>query len=193
MMQSTLASGDNFRDRIAALLSTRFDDVRTEIQLTAKKADICFDIRNGPRKTIAVAAECKKWNRALTRDDVKDIINDYTPALNTKQIQELWIICDQTPAAGARDYVCSYEYCQLMTALECEHSIIDFGPLLRFLITDFQKDPSQSILFRPPSMHPAMSKTICIHSSRVGLQVTILNRLLFGAAMEWERQAMPVS
>jgi hypothetical protein len=97
-MPSTLTSGDEFRDRTAALLRTRFDNVRTEIQLTAKKADICFEIRNGPRKTIAVAAECKKWNGTLTRDYVKDIINDYTPALNNKQIQELWIICDQTPA-----------------------------------------------------------------------------------------------
>jgi hypothetical protein len=101
---STLTDGDEFRDRIAALLRTRFDNVRTEIQLAAKKADICFEIRIGPHKTIAVGAECKKWNRGLTRDDVKDIINDYTPAINQRQIHELWIICDRSPAAGARDY-----------------------------------------------------------------------------------------
>src|SRR5579864_2971196 len=127
-MASNLTHGDEFRDRAAALLRTRFDRVRTEIQLTAKKADICFEIRIGPHKTISVGTECKKWNRGLTRDDVKDIINDYTPAINNKEIHELWIICDRTPAPWARDYADGFQFCQIMTALEAEQTIIDFIP-----------------------------------------------------------------
>jgi NACHT domain len=153
-MPPTLKVGDEFRDRMAALLRTKFENVRTEIQLTSKKADICFEIRNGPRRTIKVAAECKKWNRALNRDDVKDIINDYTPAHNEKEIQELWIICDRTPAAGARDYADSYGFCELMTALEAEQSIVNFVPLLNYLATDFNKD-NIARYFIPPSFDAA--------------------------------------
>jgi hypothetical protein len=86
-----MSPGDAFRDHIAALLRTRYENVRTEIQLTAKKADICFEDRFGPRRTTFAAVECKKWNRALTRDDAKSIIDDYKPALEKKEITELWI------------------------------------------------------------------------------------------------------
>src|ERR1700722_3653090 len=98
-------AGDEFRDHVAALLRTRYDNVRTEIKLTAKKADITFEIRIGPRRRVSVAAECKKVARALTRDDVKDILNDYDPARAKREIDEIWIICEQTPAPGAREYV----------------------------------------------------------------------------------------
>jgi hypothetical protein len=102
----------------------------------------------------AVAAECKKWNRALTRDDVQKIINDYTPAHKKREIQELWIICDRTPAAGAGDYAEAYDFCQLMTALEAEQTIVDFLPLLNYLAADFDKD-NVSKYFIPPSFDVA--------------------------------------
>jgi hypothetical protein len=92
-----MTAADDFRDHVAALLGTRFENVRTEIQLTAKKADIWFESRFGTQRT-KVAVECKKWQRALTRDHVKDILNDYDPARQKKEIDGLWIICDRTPA-----------------------------------------------------------------------------------------------
>jgi hypothetical protein len=141
--------GDEFRDRIAALMRTKFENVRTEIQLTAKKADICFQIQIGLRMAIKVAAECKKWNRALTRDHVKDIINDYIPAHNNKEFEQLWIICDLTPAAGARDYADNYGFCQLMTALEAEQSIVDFIPMLNYLAADFKNDAISKYFILP--------------------------------------------
>jgi hypothetical protein len=64
-------TGDEFRDHIAALLRIRYEHVQTEVKLTAKKADICFEIQAGPRRRIKAAAECKRWGRALTRDHVK--------------------------------------------------------------------------------------------------------------------------
>jgi len=66
--------------------------------------------REVARKTIKAAVECKKWNRALSRDDVKGIIDDYKSALELKEIHELWIICDQTSAAGAREYVKAFDF-----------------------------------------------------------------------------------
>ena len=101
-------TGDEFRDHIAALLRTRYDNVQTEVKLTAKKADICFQIQAGPRRRIRAAAECKHWGRALTRDNVKDILADYDPARQKGEINEVWIICDQTPSPGAREYVEAY-------------------------------------------------------------------------------------
>jgi hypothetical protein len=133
-------AGDDFRDHIASLLATRYDHVRTEIQLTGKKADVRFDVQIGPRRCIPVAAECKKWNRALTRDDVRDIIRNYDAAIQKREIEEVWIVCDRTPAAGARDYVSAYRHCQIMTATECEQSIVDFEPLVTFLAEDFAGD-----------------------------------------------------
>jgi hypothetical protein len=124
--------GDIFRDHIAALLRTRYENVRTEIQLTGKKADILFDFPFGPRRTIRAAVECKKWDRGLTRDDVRDIIGDYEAARLAKEINEVWIVCYRTPSSGARDYLAPFEHVQIMTALEFEQSIADFTPMLQF-------------------------------------------------------------
>jgi hypothetical protein len=123
--------GDDFRDHVAALLRTRYDNVQTEIKLTAKKADITFEIKIGPRRRIFVAVECKKVARALTRDDVKDILADYDPARMKSEIDEIWIICEQTPAPGAREFVEAYPDRQLMTAIESNRWLISF----RFLIS----------------------------------------------------------
>jgi hypothetical protein len=155
--------GDDFRDHTAALLRTRYDNVQTEVQLTAKKADIFFQYRFGPRRTITAAAECKKWNRTLTRDDVRKIIDDYKPALEKKEITELWIICDRAPAAGARDYVEAFEFSQIMTALEFEQSIVDFQPLLTFLASDFQNDKIAKY-FIHPSFYVDEEKKNDLHS-----------------------------
>src|SRR5713226_3662270 len=111
-------TGDHFRDHIAALLRTRYDNVQTERKLTAKKADVCFEIQAGPRRRIKAAAECKRWGRALTRDHVKDILADYDPARQNREIDEIWIISDQTPSPGAREFVEAYPHCQLMTGIE---------------------------------------------------------------------------
>jgi hypothetical protein len=142
-------TGDEFRDHIAALLRTRYDNVQTEVQLTAKKADIYFEIQAGPRRRIKAAAECKRWSRALTRDHVKDILADYDPARQNKEIDEVWIICDQTPAPGARDFVEAYQHCQLMTGIECEQEIVDFRPMINSLIESYKADPISNYYISP--------------------------------------------
>jgi|SRR6516165_3703297 hypothetical protein len=124
-------TGDQFRDRTAALLRTRYENVRTEIQLKAKKADICFEIKFDPRRVIRAAAECKHWAKVITRDDVIGILSEYQAAINNKDIDELWIISNKTPAPGARDYVDTISHAQIMTSLEFEQSIIDFNPAAR--------------------------------------------------------------
>lgn len=156
-------AGDAFRDHVAALLRTRYDNVRTEIKLTAKKADITFEIHIGPRRRVRVAAECKKVSRALTRDDVKDILNDYDPALEKDEIDEVWIICEQTPAPGAREYVDAYSNSQLMTAIECEQSLVDFNPLLNFLADDFRTDRI-SDYYIAPSFYVSEDHSSDLHS-----------------------------
>jgi hypothetical protein len=155
--------GDDFRDHVAALLRTRYDNVQTEIKLTAKKADITFEIQIGPRRRIFVAAECKKVARALTRDDVKDILADYDPALEKDEINEIWIICEQTPAPGAREFVEAYSNCQLMTAIECEQSLVDFVPLLNFLANDFKNDRIADY-YIPPSFYTSEEGKSDLHS-----------------------------
>lgn len=158
-------TGDDFRDHIAALLNTRYEDVRTEIQLTGKKADIRFDIQIGHQR-IQVAAECKKWNRGLSRDDVRDIIHDYDAACQNREVDQIWIVCDRTPAAGARDYVGAYRHCQIMTGTECEQAIVDFRPLLKFLIDDFAADRVAKYYIPPTFEQP--SGRIDLHSHVTG-------------------------
>jgi hypothetical protein len=147
-----LPPGDQFREHMAALLATRHNDVRTEIQLSGKRADICFNVPVGTRQPIRVAAECKKWGRSLNRDDVKDIIAEYEGAHRANEFQELWIITDRTPASGARDYAAPFKHVQFMTALECENSLVDFKPLLISLTSEFRKD-SVSKYYIPPSYY----------------------------------------
>jgi hypothetical protein len=142
-------TGDEFRDHIAALLRTRYDNVQTEVKLTAKKADIYFEIQAGPRRRIKAAAECKHWERALTRDHVQKILSDYDPALQAKEIDDVWIICHQTPAAGAREYVKAYRHCQLMTGIECEQEIVDFRPMITSLIESYKADPVSKYYISP--------------------------------------------
>lgn len=156
-------TGDEFRDHIAALLRTRYDNVQTEVQLTAKKADIRFEIQAGPRRRIKAAAECKRWGRALTRDHVRDILADYDPARENKEIDEIWIICDQTPSPGARDFVESYRHCQLMTGIECEQEIADFRPMITSLIEAYKGDPISNY-YISPSFYGPNKATINLHS-----------------------------
>jgi hypothetical protein len=169
-------TGDEFRDHIAALLRTRYDNVQTEVKLTAKKADICFEIQAGPRRRIKAAAECKRWGRALTRDHVKDILADYDPARQNKEIDEIWIICDQTPAPGAREFVGAYDYCQLMTGIECEQEIVDFRPMITSLIESYKDDPI-SRYYISPSFYGPCRKMAC---GRYGKTDRHLGRLRHG-------------
>jgi hypothetical protein len=156
-------TGDEFRDQMGALLRTKYDNVRTEVQLTGKKADIYLEVSVGPAYRIKVGAECKLWKRPLTRDTVADIIRDYDAARAKGDIDHIWIICDQTPAAGARDYVSGYKHCQLMTAIECEQAIVDFRPLRNFLATDFRKD-AVSHYYIPPSYYDQNQSKQDLHS-----------------------------
>lgn len=156
-------TGDEFRDHIAALLRTRYDNVQTEVKLTAKKADIYFEIQAGPRRRIKAAAECKHWRRALTRDDVQTIKLNYDPAVEAKEIDDIWIICDQTPAPGAREYIEAYRHCQLMTGTECEQEIVDFRPMIANLIEAYKADPV-SKYYISPSFHGENEQKTDLHT-----------------------------
>ena len=116
--------------------------------MRAKKADVCFETRFGAQR-IKVAVECKNWERGLTRDDVKNILADYDPARQDKQINSIWIVCNRTPAPGAREYVGSYSHAQLMTVLELERSIIDFTPMLNLLVKEFENDTLSQYFISP--------------------------------------------
>ncbi|MVT69461.1 NACHT domain-containing protein [Bradyrhizobium pachyrhizi] len=156
-------TGDEFRDHIAALLRIRYERVQTEVKIAAKKADIRFEIQAGPKRRTRVAAECKRWGRALTRDHVKDILADYDPAFQNKEIDEIWIICDQTPAPGAREFAEAYRHCQLMTGMECEQEIVDFRPMITSLIESYKIDPI-SKYYIPPSFYIADEEKADLHS-----------------------------
>jgi hypothetical protein len=156
--QAQFMTGDEFRDHIAALLRTRYDNVQTEVKLAAKKADIYFEIQAGPRRRIKAAAECKHWGRALTRDDVKNILAEYDPARQHKEIDEVWIISSQTPSPGAREFVESYPYCQLMTGMECEQEIVDFYPMITSLIESYKADPISKYYISPSFYGPGEAK-----------------------------------
>lgn len=145
-------TGDEFRDHLGKLLRTRYDSVRTEVALSGKNADILFEIVIGPRHRLKVAVECKLWSRPLIRDDVRDIIHDYDAAHTKREFDELWIISKGSPAPGARLYVESYRHCQIMTETECEQALINFQPLLSFLVSDYQKD-AVSKYYIPPKVH----------------------------------------
>jgi hypothetical protein len=142
-------TGDEFRDHIAALLSIQYNNVKTEVKLTAKKADIYFEVQVGPRRRIKAAAECKYWGRALTRDNVRDILHDYDAARQNGEIDEVWIICERTPAAGALEYVDAYTHCQLMTGTECEQAIVDFYPMITALINSYKADHISNYYISP--------------------------------------------
>jgi hypothetical protein len=157
-----MSTGDAFRDHVAALLRTRYDNVRTELQLTAKKADICFDTHLGARR-ITIAVECKKWGRSLTRDDVRDILGDYAPAKENREINEMWIVCEVTPAPGARKHVEAFDYAQILTSVELEQSIIDFTPMLNVLVKAFEDD-GLSRYFVPPSYHVGEAERAPLHN-----------------------------
>ena len=156
-------TGDEFRDHIASLLRIRYEHVQTEVKIAAKKADICFEIQAGPRRRTKVAAECKRWGRALTRDHVKDILADYDPAFQNKEIDEIWIISDQTPAPGAREFAEAYRHCQLMTGMECEQEIVDFRPMINSLIESYKVDPI-SRYYISPSFYASEDVRADLHS-----------------------------
>jgi hypothetical protein len=172
-------TGDEFRDQLGALLRTRYENVETEVALPGKKADIYFEISVGPAHKLRIAAECKLWSRPLNRDTVSDIIKEYGAALQSR-IDQLWIICQETPAAGARQYVAEYKNCQIMTAIECEQAIVDFTPLLTFLANDFKRD-AISNYYIPPTYYGPNNTKEALHekiSEWLGMSVSIISSFM---------------
>jgi hypothetical protein len=149
ILTSSLDRGDAFRDLLATLLRSRYDAVRTEVQLTAKKADILFSISLGPRRALRVAAECKDYARALTRDDTRDIIADYEASKRLNEFDDLWIITRKTPAPGSIQYASAFPHVQVLSFQELEQNIIDFSSMLRSLISDYEADVLSKYYIRP--------------------------------------------
>jgi NACHT domain len=134
--------GDSFRSKVAELLKIQFTNVKEEFHLLGKNADIVFELVVPPNTREVVAVECKDWNRTLQSADISKIVSEYRQALDTKQIQRLWIVASLELGAMPKETMESYGgQVSFLSYADFERTVVlDFQQYLKFLVDDFQND-----------------------------------------------------
>ena len=84
--------GDKFRNQVAGLIGTRFTDIREEVHVTGKNADIIFKNTEIPGQNFTYAIECKNYQKPLRSSDIRSIISDYEQAKKQRDIDFLWVV-----------------------------------------------------------------------------------------------------
>lgn len=107
-MANTARQGNAFRDVVAALLRTQFEDVATEREIAGTAIDITFSkLEFGSWKRFAV--ECKDYDRPLTKGYIsKNIKSVYDPMFEQgpkESIHHVLIVSKHPLAPAARSYV----------------------------------------------------------------------------------------
>src|ERR1044072_1832048 len=106
-----IAAGASFEDRVAALLrsSPGYRNVREQQHIKGKNVDIIFQKQRNPHKYSTIAVECKNWKSGLDRTSVQTIYLDHKPLIDSRDIDEIWIVTPRPVAATVQEYADSFD------------------------------------------------------------------------------------
>ncbi|MFS0757524.1 NACHT domain-containing protein [Noviherbaspirillum sp. 1P10PC] len=135
--QSTVTKGNKFRDAVADLLRTKYQDVATEVRIAHKNVDIVFSYRNYG-KTIKVGVECKEYSKPLTKDMIRtEIWSDYGP-LVPSDIQEVIIVARHPLNSAAQQYVDTIPQLRFQTYEHLEEDLLGLHLYIKKLASEFK-------------------------------------------------------
>lgn len=123
---STTHRGDQFRDGVAALLRTCYEDVQVELLVGGKAVDIVYlERRLGKWETIGV--ECKNYLTSLTATELSRIFQDYDPLVARGLLDDVLIIGTRPLGKIARERLATKPSFRYLTYEELEEGLIDFS------------------------------------------------------------------
>ena len=128
-MLTTNEIGSDFERRVARLLrsSTGYRNVREQQHISGVNVDIVFEKPWNPHKSRTIGVECKNWKSRLGRKNVQNIYLDYKPLLDSRQLDELWIITPSPVHPTVQEYADGLQDVVLLHINEFEQDIIDFS------------------------------------------------------------------
>lgn len=138
-MTNTTAIGDELRDYVIGLLEAQGFSVQREIRINTKKIDILFEQEDDlVRRKIAV--EVKNYNRNLRQDEVNQEYASYQSLINTRQIDELWVIVRRDYSPDAKNWASMQPNLHIFTIAGFEERQFGFRRYVRQLIQIFTDD-----------------------------------------------------
>lgn len=151
-MPSTTATGDAFRDAVAALLASAGFEVRREVRLGSKNADLYYEEpRRGKRWKVAV--ETKAYNHPLSRKELNDIKNEYDDAFMNNEVHELLIVSlEPVRAPNANQFLTINEATITHRSFaQLQMDQLDFEPVLRYFEIFHEKEGLEQYYIPPRS------------------------------------------
>jgi hypothetical protein len=131
-----LASGDELRDSVAELLTSRYSEVETEREFGGKRVDIYFvESRTTGRRRIAV--ECKDYNDTLGVDTLERILASYDRLRREGAFDEYWIVTRNPLTPKARELVRDDPNVHAITFGTLQRNIFDVRNYVRALEDEF--------------------------------------------------------
>lgn len=131
---STTDIGNAFRDRVCALLRTKYLDAQVEQRIAGTKVDIRFTAESdfGGKKVYAV--ECKDYATPLTKSIIAQEIRPYYSAmLESHEVDEVLIVSSKPLGADAGEYMKSWRNATHKTYEELAESLLGLGPYINDL------------------------------------------------------------
>jgi len=131
---STTDVGNAFRDRVCALLRTKYLDAQVEQRIAGTKVDIRFTAESdfGGRKVFAV--ECKDYATPLTKSILAQQIRPYyNPMLESHEVDEVLIVSSKPLGADASEFMNSWRNATHKTYEELAESLLGLGPYINDL------------------------------------------------------------
>jgi hypothetical protein len=136
---SNKVKGDAFRDRIRDLCIAAGYQPNTEVYVRGKKCDVVYDIFSQPRWK-KVAIECKSLRGNLPKSAISEIIGDYTPALERRDIDEVWLVAELDFAPEARNALEERPGFYSLTYNQFLRTLINFPQYLQYLKLEIEND-----------------------------------------------------
>jgi hypothetical protein len=133
-----MASGDELRDSVAELLTSRYGEVEIEREFGGKRVDIYFvESRTTGRRRIAV--ECKDYKDTLGVDALERILASYDRLLRNAAFDEYWIVTRQPLSPKAFELIRSDPNVHAITFEALQRNIFDVGNYVRALKDEFHQ------------------------------------------------------
>jgi len=137
-----------FEDNVRELLRLAGYAVLGETLIGHKRVDIYAEERRfGVVRRIAV--ECKKYGKAMTQDEVNNVLSDYRTLYDANRIDEVLLVTDNglTPSASA--FVRDSRTASHLTFTELQANLVDFVSYLSTLCQNVEEDELRSYYVRP--------------------------------------------
>jgi hypothetical protein len=136
---SNTALGDQLRDYVIEILEADGRSISREQRVDTKKIDIILRL-DDDFVTQTIAIECKNVSRNLNQQDIGEIYVDHLSLIETKKIDQLWIISKQDYSPEAKNWANQRANLSIFTIAEFEERAHGFRRYVRQLMEVFNEE-----------------------------------------------------